>query len=309
MVATEHEEPEIPENLDAEEESPFLRRQRPFSVRRKRVSRRWRWVLFGSLALVLLGALGYWAAVFALTSPRFRLLSTDDVVVLGNRYVSREEILSALALPLGGRVEVGNNVFRISLEDKQKVVESIPWVRSATLTRVLPNRLTVQVAEREPVAFVNVGGRVGLVDADGIILEKPQKASFDFPVLTGLDSAPNVEARRARIAVYQQFMREVAEELPHAGWSVSEIDLADADDLKALLVQGNETLQVHFGHKNFPERFQSFVLLLPELRRSNMKLDSVDLRYRNQIVVDPQGMPPASGERERPETPVGSVKD
>jgi cell division protein FtsQ len=183
------------------------------------------------------------------------------------------------------------SIFRLGLEAKRKQVESLPWVQSATLTRVFPNRLLVRVTERAPVAFVNLGGRVSLVDSDAVVLEKPENATFDFPVLAGLDVATSVEERRARLALYQEFMRQLGDEAPRAGWLISEVDLADPDDLQALLVQGSETLQVHFGNQDFLERFHNFLPLLPELRQGKARLDSVDLRYRNQIVVNPQPHP------------------
>jgi cell division protein FtsQ len=139
------------------------------------------------------------------------------------------------------------------------------------------------------VAFVNMGGRVKLVDGDGVLLEKPEKAGFNFPVLAGLDEAAGLSERRARLAIYQDFTRDLGEEAPRSGWLISEVDLADPDDLKAVLVQGNETLLVHFGHGDFAERFQNFLTLLPQVRKANARIDSIDLRYRNQIVVNPQG--------------------
>ena len=72
--------------------------------------------------------------------------------------------------------------------------------------------------------------------------------------------------------------------------------MTDPEDLKALLILGRQTVNVHFGRKDFLERFRSFLALLPELQKSNPRLDSVDLRYRNQIVVNPQpAVPPPSG--------------
>jgi hypothetical protein len=130
------------------------------------------------------------------------------------------------------------------------------------------------------------------------LLDKPESAFFDFPVITGLDPNASIDERRARIALYQDFTRQLGEEISHSGWTFSEADLADGDDLKALLVQGHETLQVHFGHENFLQHFHTFLALLPELRKSNAPVDSVDLRYRNQVVVNPQGRtptPPAEG--------------
>ena len=280
-----------PEELDGEEESPYLRRQKVVAVRRNRVSRPW--LLFFAVVAASLGIGSYFLTTFALSSPRFELASAADVQVAGNQFVSREEVANALGLPLRAGSGPGLNVFRLCLGLKREQVESLVWVRSAALTRILPNRLLVQLTERTPVAFANIGGRVSLVDSDGVLLDKPENATFDFPIIAGLDSVAGLDLRRTRLALYQDFMRQLGEEFSHSGWIVSEADLADGDDLKALLVQGRETLQVHFGRENFLQHFHTFLALLPELRKSNAPLDSVDLRYRNQVVVNPQGRSPA----------------
>ena len=284
----------LPEDLDleVEEESLYRRRQRNIDVRRSRFPHRVRrvlaWLFFGSVLLASLGYGGIQLAGYAFTSPRFRVTAGDDVVVEGNRYVSREEIVSALGLPLYFTSGRGVSIFRLNLDEERKQVESIPWVRSAIVSRVFPNRLAVSVAERVPVAFVNIGGSVKLVDGDGFVLEKPDKGDFTFPVLEGLDARENSGDREARLEVYQDFMQQLASEAPAAGWLISEVDVGDSDDLRAILVQGRETIELHFGRNNFLERFRNFIGLLPELRKSNTQIDSVDLRYRNQVVVNPK---------------------
>ena len=126
------------------------------------------------------------------------------------------------------------------------------------------------------------------MDGDGVVLDKPERSSFDFPVLTGLGSANGQAERVARLALYEAFLREIASEISGSGWIVSEVDLSDGDDLKAMLVEGRETLQVHFGHESFEERFHNFLTLLPAVRHNHGRIDSIDLRFRNQIVVNPQ---------------------
>jgi cell division protein FtsQ len=296
--------PALPDELDSEQESPYLRRQNLVSVRRSRISRRLRWVLWAVGVLLPVVIAGYFLATFALTSPSFVLSSPEDIVVAGNRFVSREEVLGALGLPLTGNVKAGTNVFRISLDARRRLVETLPWVRTAAVTRILPHGLLVSITERTPVAFATLGGRVSLVDGDGMLLEKPESGVFDFPVISGLENLASVEERRSRLALYQEFMQQLGSEAARPGWMISEVDLSDPEDLKALLILGQQTVQVHFGHRDFLERFRSFLALLPELRKSNAKLDSVDLRYRDQIVVTPQPpvpvappAAPAAGER------------
>jgi len=284
----------LPVQDDLEEESPYLRRQKPVPVRRRRAFRRVRVALFVIAVLLPVGLAGYGLATFALTSSHFVLTQPTDIVLTGNNFVSHEEVLGALGLPLTGNRKLGTNVFRISLETLRRGVETLPWVRTASVTRILPHGLLVHITERVPVAYANVDGRVSLVDEDGMLLEKPQSGVFDFPVLYGLENLPSIEERRARLALYHQFMKQLGVEGPRAGWMISEVYLSDAEDLKALLIHGQETLQVHFGQKDFLPRFRTLLALLPEIQRSGDKLDSVDLRYRNQIVVDPQAPPPTA---------------
>lgn len=284
----------VQDDLDPPEESPYLRRQKSVPVRRNRISHRVRVVLFVIAVLLPVGFAGYAIATFALTSPIFVLKSPEDIVVTGNNFVSREEVLGALGLPLTGSLKTGTNVFHMSLDVRRRGVETLPWVRTASVTRILPNGLLVHIIERTPVAYANVGGRVSLVDDDGMLLDKPDSGVFDFPVIYGLENLASLDERRARLALYLEFMRQLGMEAPRAGWMISEIYLSDGEDLKALLIKGQQTVQVHFGEKDFLGRFRNFLVLLPEIQKSNDKLDSVDLRYRNQVIVDAPAPAPAA---------------
>jgi cell division septal protein FtsQ len=283
----------LPEDLDPEEESPYTRRRQGVTVRRSRfafLKRVLRGASWAAVVLMPLAFAGYYLGPFLADSSLFRVDPAKDVDIDGNHFVAREEIVNALGLPtLDSPRGAEANVFQLSLDDKRHRVESIPWVRSAVLSRVYPHRVVVHVVERTPVAFASVGGRIELVDSEGTLLEKPEKAFFDFPIIAGLDSVNGAPERKSRLALYHTFSEQLAGELPSSGWLISEVDLADADDLKALLVRGQETILVHFGHEAFAERFHNLLTSLPELYKTNAKIDSVDLRYRNQIVVNPSG--------------------
>jgi len=284
----------LDDDFGADEVSPYRRRPKAVPVRSKRWAR-FQWLLrclaFTLLVLLPVGYAGYRAAVFALTSSLFTVRSASDITVEGNHYVSAGDVCNALGIsasPSASRRVNGVNVFRLSLGRAQRAVESIPWVRSATLTRAYPHHLTVRVEERVPLAFLTVDGRMKLVDSEGVVLEQPDKSTFDFPVIEGLEGVSQAE-RRARIGLYQEFGRQVANQTTASGWAVSEVNLADSADLRAVVVQGTQAVELHFGDSDFEPRFRSFLALLPELSKAGTKLESMDLRYRNQIVVNPQG--------------------
>ncbi len=279
--------------LSAEGESPYLRRGKPIGVRRGHLPRRGRrllaWAWFGLVAVAPAGWAGYAIARFALGSPRFQLSSPTEVTITGNRFVSRSEILNAIALFNDSETSRGFNLFRAPLGALQKRVESIAWVKSATVMRAFPRRLVIAVTERVPVAFADIRGEIELVDAGGTILDNPGQTAFDFPVLEGLRIDQTPSDRAERVGLYCKFMRETARQVPATGWMISEVRLNDPEDLEALLVHGSETLLLRFGHRDFSSRFQNFLALLPQLEKHSAKIASVDLRYGHQVVVEPAG--------------------
>jgi len=277
---------------EMESETPYMRRARAVAVRQSRFPlglRRATWWV-GILIFVLLpvGVGGYGLTAYLLNSPRFQLTSPADVMVEGNHYVSREEILTALGVP-GGNSRTANGIFRSSLKGREKKIESIPWVQSATVVRSYPHYLAVYVAERVPVAFVDVGGQIKMVDQHGVLLDTPDKSHFDFPIVKGLDFRGSAKDRESRLNLYQEFTQETSQKMSGSGWIVSEVDLSDASNLKALLVEGGQTLLVYFGDAGFLSRFENLLTVLPQLRKTNARIDSVDLRFRNQVVVNPAG--------------------
>ena len=56
----------------------------------------------------------------------------------------------------------------------------LPWVAHATVMRLLPNRMRVSIVERTPVAFVRQGNHIGLVDANGVLLDMPTDAQAGY---------------------------------------------------------------------------------------------------------------------------------
>jgi cell division protein FtsQ len=269
-----------------ETESVYRRRQKVVAVSRRRVGSRIRhaaaWAAKAAAFIVPIACLLALAAWYVLGSPRFDLSGPDSVILTGNHFVSPAHIANAI----GAGAEP--NLFRLSLDDARREVESIPWVQSASLRRVFPNRLQSEVTERMPVAYVNTGNGLKLVDREGVLLEKPAEAAFDFPVVTGIDSSMSAADRKARLALFDRFEQELKSQVGGAGWLVSEVDLSDDGDLKALLVQGRETILVHFGNRDFGERLGTFLALLPQIQSATPNVDSVDLRYRGQAVVSPK---------------------
>lgn len=293
-------EPELyqPE-AGVEEEPRYLRRQKPVEIRRHKFGKRtWKLyarVLLGLAAAAAGGWLGYETSQFFLYSPRFVLTEPGQILVQGHRHVSREAVLEQF-IP-----DRGQSVFRVPLAERRRQLEELPWVEQASVRRVLPNRLEVEIVERRPVAYLRMATELALIDASGVILERPLEGEFRFPVVTGLGEPMAQPERERRMKLYLDFLKQVDLARPGGVGQVSEVDLADADDLRATVAgmaelgdpaaNGQGAVLVHFGSGDFLSKYRVFVEHIGGWRASAGRVESVDLRFERQVVVNPEPRP------------------
>ena len=65
------------------------------------------------------------------------------------------------------------------------------------------------------------------------------------------------------------------------------MDLSDAEDVKVVASDPQGEVLVHLGSSNYLERYKVYVSHVREWRQQFDKLESVDLRYDRQIIVNP----------------------
>ncbi len=278
---------------------PFLRARRRVPVRRGLLPA-WTRSLWGKLALAA-GILAVMGALVALVigirsfldrDPRFRIDSSASIQTLGNSQLSRNDLLSVFGS------DIGRNLFFVPLAKRRAELEQIPWVRKATVMRLLPNQLRVAVTERQPVAFVEVRGRVDLVDADGVILtltpQQMEARHYSFPVISGINAADPLSVRAARMQIYQRFIGELDATGEHVSAQFSEVNLSDPDDVRATVTANGSELLLHFGEENFQARWRNYQAHVAEWQQQYPHLASVDLRYDREVVLKMAGDPGAS---------------
>ena len=283
----------------SEPDEPVLRRLRRPSVRVNFTgglipSTLWgRIAAAGGLIVLLGGAIASAMAThsFILHDPHFIIPDSSAIEIAGNSHLSRAQLLSVF----GGDVE--RNIFRIPLDDRRAQLESLPWIEHATIERLLPDHIRIAIQERTPVAFVRQGGHIGLVDANGVLLDftsadgvadKPE--NYSFPVVLGISQSDPLSTRAARMHIYSEFVTDLDSTGENISTKLSEIDLSDPEDIRALVpdpVAGSEVL-VHFGNDHFLDRYHSFQNHLAEWRQQYPHLASVDMRYDQQVVLDMQ---------------------
>ncbi len=272
-------------DLDVEQESAFLRGQKRVSVRRgpfpKKTATRLTWIAVAS-SIAFLCAMATAALYhYGERSWRFRVNSSDDLEIAGLQNVTRSQVMEVM----GG--DIGRNIFFVPLAQRKTQLEQIPWVESASVMRFVPNRLKVEIHERTPVAFARTGSRILLLDDAGTFMELPGKKKYSFPVILGMNAAEPLSTRSARMKIYSELVSQLDSGGAQYSQDLSEVDLSDPDDVKVLASSPQGEVLVHLGSSNYLDRYKVYVTHVEEWRQQFNKLESVDLRYDRQIVVNP----------------------
>ena len=251
-----------------------------------------RYALYSAAVLLLaIVALYVYGRVdqFLADDPRFRLAEPPSdasespaLRIEGAEHASRAQILNAFS------ADYGRSIYLLPLAERRRTLLGIDWVRDANVSRLWPDRLAVQIVERKPVAFIQIPAaespasqRVALIDADGVILEQPPRASFTLPVLTGIRREQSQALRRLRVAAALRLLQE----LGGLAAQLSEIDVSDPENVKVVQQAEGRVLLLMLGNRNFLSRLQNLLIHYPEIRQRSPNATTFDLRLDDRITA------------------------
>lgn len=214
---------------------------------------------------------------FFLPGPADYGLESPNLELTGIKYTSRAQVLRVFDQ------DYGRSLYLFPLADRRKALRNVRWVHDATIVRIWPNRLSVQITERKPAAFVKLPGdniaRWGLIDDEGVILDPPAKAVFRLPVLAGIRSSETAEKRGVRV----RRMQRLTKELGRLADKVSEVDVSDLDNLKITEPVGATAVSLMLGDRNFASRLQNFLDHYPDIHAKMPQASTFDLRLDDRI--------------------------
>ena len=276
--------------LIADEEPRYLRRQKPVEIRRKKFGGRG-WSFYRKVAIVSVTGIAVItgtiiAARFLLYSPQMLLLKKEQIEVVGNHIVSPEAVLQQFVR------DRNRSVLRIPLDSRRSELEELPWVESASVQRILPNHVRVELTERTPIAFVRNGRELALIDAHGVILDRPAGEDLHFPIVSGVSDDLPREQREKRMQIYQEFLKDIELVKPGSTDRLSEVDLANPKNLRAVITglgSGNDSqaVAVQFGSGDFTGKYHMLCENFSQWQANAGHVQSIDLQYSKQVVVNP----------------------
>ena len=106
--------------------------------------------------------------------------TVDWIDVSGAERLSAEDVAERIGMPVGG------SLASLDLEAARTALEADPWIASARLHRLWPNRIAVVIEERQPLALWQVEGVHHVIDQTGTVIDAAAPADFaDLPRVVG----------------------------------------------------------------------------------------------------------------------------
>ena len=229
---------------------------------------RWRWPRRGR---GLLGATLVLAAVallfrFALPAPAGPAVTRIAVAVPPN------PLLSATAIRAAAAPAVRGGLLDLDLDAVRARVEALPWVAQATVRRLWPDAIAIDVVLERPVAR---WGAASLIDARGHVFSPPEATRFKaLPSLTG----PRGTGRELLAT-----LNRARALLAPAGLTAVALSENERGELRVTLASG---LEIELGRDRPLPLLARFVrVAVPALGGDLARAAAVDMRYPNGFAV------------------------
>ncbi len=201
--------------------------------------------------LFCLGFLGFMGYRTVTASEFFDVKEID---VIGGETIKKEDVEKIV------RAETEKTgVWKADLNVVKEQVEKITVVKSATVSRVLPDGIRVDITERIPKAVVRIDGGDFWADEDGIILGEVDK-SKPYPsfVIYGWERDKSERAQennKDRVKMYSEMMEDWRElELDKRVFAV---DMNDLQEAKAIVKDSDTMVSINIKKNDFGKNLKN----------------------------------------------------
>jgi cell division septal protein FtsQ len=253
-------------------------------------------------SIVLLGAAGYGAFAGGRYLLRRFLWENPDYNLAQIEYHTDGPLTRDQALAASG-IHEGRNIFTISLSQARKGLMALPQVAHAELERTLPNKISIDVTERMPVAWVTAHENADpsadpgalLIDHDGTLIDlKSRKVEYcHLPVITGV----NVENYEAGQTVDLPEVRAAIELIRLTGENPARYQVRSIDVSKGycLAVKDERHATNLFPLENLAAQLDRLAVVYAHADACHEEIQTVNLLVQRNIPVTFATPPPGDG--------------
>ncbi|HZK57154.1 MAG TPA: FtsQ-type POTRA domain-containing protein [Clostridia bacterium] len=221
----------------------------------------------------------FWSMYYLLQSD---LMNLENIVLEGNSYVNKDEIVSI------SNLVINRNIFKYNLKEIKQNIMLHPYIKGVNVHRKLPNTIVVQIEERQEYAIILYMGSYIYIDEEGIVLRASDSyIASDNILITGIDFK-NFKVGDKVEAINNDNLGLVMDLLKVANLiticdMISEINIGEESNIRIITFDGSEVL---LGEsKNPAYLMMALNEILINLYTKNIKNVIIDMRYEGYISV------------------------
>ena len=193
-------------------------------------------------------------------------LIVREVIVEGRSKTKKSALLQAL------QVSEGDNILAINITEMQDRIKKLPWVKSARIERHFPNKISLTLFERTPMARWQTNRMLKLIDVDGDVIPRVDLTRFsNLPIIIG-KNAPKIAG---------QILKTLSNE-PHLFRRVKSLTLVSD---RRWDVQLDNQINVHLPEKNPGKAWAHLATVEQGHNIFGDQVQGIDMRLENQLII------------------------
>ena len=207
-----------------------------------------------------------------------------EISVRGLKELTEKDVLEL------ADIKPAQNLLAINTDAVIRRVTANQWVKSVYIGRELPDKLVLEVQERNPLVLVKQASDFYLMDGEGFVFKKLGKSDeVDLPIFTGINGKDKIKTPLFLSTLNLLKTISGSSKYNYLG-TISEIHIDDVFGLSLIFDTG---LYLKLGMGDFERKLGQITLIMADLEKRGMKNGylCIDLSDESKVTVQRKNAP------------------
>ncbi len=175
-----------------------------------------------------------------------------------------------------------DNLFSIDIANIRKKIEKIFYIKSASVYRVLPDTIRINITQRVPLAYLFKFGSKWVIDEDSIVMNQKycMKLQYPLPVIKGL-KCQTIQVGQEMPGLTQAIKLIKLTTYEFQKFKISSVSLEDPKKITFIMIKNKRAYKVLIPRDNIKDTLQVLRYALTKKQGSHKPV--IDLTYHNKI--------------------------
>jgi cell division protein FtsQ len=236
--------------------------------------------IIGALAKAILIASFFYAVFsgyrFITHTPYF---DVKNINTTGIKYLSTKE------LNTWTEEIIGKNIFQLDLNQFSKKIAAHPWIHSASVKRVFPQGINIEIKERTPFARIKLD-KLYIMDNYGVLLGKEISNLTKLPLITGItaknpalgNNVAGEEIIRGLKAMHNLNLLSMFKKNPIESVHIN-------SKSRITFLTKNKNIRVYMRPGMVQQSLKNLTLVIDTIEKYEPNLKHIDLSFKNKVVI------------------------